>query len=240
MQPIQPQLEQRLVDGLFETARRAPLEKALAGLGSFVMGTPGFILFSGHAITVIGSDAPLMCAMGKPVSQTHSSVPDPVLRDMGLQWVRAKDKTPANHRAIFGALLLRAGLLCRMLDRAYRHLEHRESGGKPILQHQLVKACFVESYSTAEQIRQEAIGLLDDTLMIDLDHLHDNLSVVTMKASKLMGGHGFLIGEVNSIEFLSMCLAGQAAQTPATKDRNTQVQAKLVSEHSKELSSCPL
>ncbi|MGJ8628481.1 MAG: hypothetical protein ACSHXB_16085 [Sulfitobacter sp.] len=239
MQPIQPQLERRLIDGFFDAARTGLLEKALTDLGSFVTGRPGFVVFAGHAMVAIGSGAPLLGPNGPLQDQPLSAVNDPVLHEIGMEWVRVNDTTPAGHRAIVGALVLRAGLLCRMLDRAYRHLEGRESGGKPILQHQLVKACFVESYGVAEQIRQEAVPFLDDSLAIDFDALHRALSDATMKASKLMGGHGYLLGEVNSIEFLSMCLAGHAAQSSAANEQANVTVPAAKTAPTKELVACP-
>jgi hypothetical protein len=219
MQSLKWASDDHSVDELFYTARHGTLDAALSRLGSFVSGQPGYAVFCGQAIRTIGSALPLVGHDGPIADVDAATVTDPVLTAMGLEWVRLGRSDAGcrrtDRRAATAALVLRAGLLARILDRSYRHLEPRESGGQRVLQHQLVRACFVESFGAAEQMRLEATYLLDEARAIDPVALHRGLTSATMKAAKLMGGHGYLLGETNSIEFLSLCLAGMCCQSGA-------------------------
>jgi hypothetical protein len=53
--------------------------------------------------------------------------------------------------------------------------------------------------------------------MLDLSEMHRTLTNATMKAAKLMGGHGYLLGETNSIELLSLCLSSIATGAVAVR-----------------------
>jgi hypothetical protein len=217
MQSLKWTSDDRSTDDLYYTARRGTLDAALSGLGSFVSGQPGYAVFCGQAIRTIGSALPLVRHDGPIAAADAATVPDPVLTAMGLEWVRLGRSDAVgrrtDRRAATGALVLRSGLLARILDRSYRHLEPRESGGQRVLHHQLVRACFVECFGAAEQMRLEAGYLLDEACSVDPAVLHKGLTSATMKAAKLMGGHGYLLGETNSIEFLSLCLAGICCQS---------------------------
>ncbi len=215
MQALRLKRDRLSVDDLYDAARQGTLEQALIALGDFATGHPGFALFAGHGLRVLGSLAPLVGPGGPVAVKAAEAIPDPVLEGLGLEWLRTSAIDPIGRRAQLGALILRAGLLSRILDKAYRHLEPRESGGQRTLQHQLVKAAFVESYGAAEQMRREAPYLLDRTLDIDLSGYGSVLTHATMRAAKLMGGHGYLLGETNSIEFLSLCIASISSQPVA-------------------------
>lgn len=210
MQPLRLRHDQQSVDTLYNAGWAGTLDAALVALGFFVTGHAGYALIGGHAMRVPGSRTPLVGPDGPISAETGDVVPDPVLKAIGVEWLRGVPVYPVNQRARTGILILRAGLLARILDRSYAHLEPRESGGQRTLQHQLVRACFVESYGAAEQVRSEAAYLLDESLMLDLSEMHRSLTTATMKAAKLMGGHGYLLGETNSMEFLSLCLSSIA------------------------------
>ena len=196
--------EQAALDRLFALARKGDLAEALSELGAFATGQRGYLLHHGQALRPRGASLPLI---GMPAGHAPELVADPVLAAQGLEWCRVKDGAPLSHRGRVGALVLRAGLLARILDQAYRHLEHRESSGQKILQLQLVKADFVECYGLADQTLREAAQLLDETMQIDFAARHLALSDATTRAAKLMGGHGFLLGGANTLEFVSLCLA---------------------------------
>lgn len=229
MQPLRLKLDHQAVDALYNTARTGTLDAGLIALGFFVTGHVGYALIGGHAMRVPGGTAPLVGPEGPVHSDRVYAVPDPVLRGIGVEWLRNGPAFSVGRRAEVGVLILRAGLLARILDRAFKHLEPRESGGQRTLQHQLVRACFVESFGAAEQVRQEAPHLLDPRLALDLPELHRALSATTMKASKLMGGHGYLLGETNSIEFLSLCMSSIVARAEAT-NRDVQYARTMMDE----------
>ena len=217
MQPLRLKHDQQSVDALFDAGRTGTMDAGLMALGFFATGHPGYVLIAGHAMRVPGSDAPLVGPDGPVIAEFVQAVSDPVLRGIGVEWLYNGPVFPVDRRVEVGLLILRAGLLARILDRAYRHLEPRESGGQRILQLQLVRACFIESFGAADRLRMEAPQLLDPTLDLDLSAMHLDLSGVTMNASKLMGGHGYLLGETNSLEFLSLCLSSIAGFAGATR-----------------------
>jgi hypothetical protein len=201
---VQP--EQSSVDKLFNVSRNADFSSMLVELGAFTTGYPGYLVHRGQSLREVGSKVPMIDTMGNALVGSARIVPDPVLSALGLEWSLVQNQRELTRRGIVGALIVRAGLLVRILDRSFRHLQDRESGGQKTLQHQLVKASFVEGFDQAERIRLEAVSLLDETVAIEFDRLHRALSGATMKAAKLMGGHGFLLGEANTLEFLSLCL----------------------------------
>lgn len=201
---VQP--EQSSVDKLFNVSRSADFSSMLVELGAFTTGYPGYLVHRGQSLREAGSKVPMIDTMGNALVGDTRIVPDPVLGALGLEWSHLQNYRGLTRRGIVGVLVVRAGLLVRILDRSFRHLQDRESGGQKTLQHQLVKASFVEAFDRAERIRLEAVSLLDETIEIDFDGEHQALSRATVKAAKLMGGHGFLLGEVNTLEFLSLCL----------------------------------
>ncbi len=201
---VQP--EQSAVDKLFNVSRSADFSSMLVELGTFATGYPGYLVHRGQSLREAGSKVPMIDTMGNALINDAIIVPDPVLGALGLEWSHVQNDRALTRRGIVGALIVRAGLLVRILDRSFRHLQDRESGGQKTLQHQLVKASFVESFAWAERIRTEAVNLLDETIEIDFDGQHHALTSATVKAAKLMGGHGFLLGEANTLEFLSLCL----------------------------------
>jgi hypothetical protein len=194
-------------DRLFNASRSARLDDALADLGAFATGRSGFIVYRGQSLRAVDALLPTISLNGSPAQAEAVVVADRALRALGLEWVRVGQGQPPTRRAAVGTLIFRAGLLARILDRSFHHLETRESGGQKTLQHQLVKACFVECLNLSEQIRLEAMFLLEESSHVDFALFHNLLTDATMKAAKLMGGHGFLLGEANSIEFLSLCMS---------------------------------
>lgn len=212
--PSRPEVE--AIDALHGAARHGTIASALTALGRFAHGRPGIPILGGGALSPVGPSAPLLRADGAPCAAEGPVVPDPVLAEAGLRWILVPAGGAPPRRLRIGALALRAGLLERILDRAYDHLAPRLSAGEPVLRRQLVRAAFVEALGAADQARREAPRLLAASAEIDLDAAHDALSEATMRAAKLMGGHGYLMGAVNTTEFVSLCLAAMSRSTART------------------------
>lgn len=178
----------------------------LLALGRFTVGQPGYLAHDGLALRQVGdTQNPIFDGAGQRIAPLGEVIEDRALTALGLEIARVSETGQApNQRATMGGLIWRAGLLLRMLDLSYAHLSGRESGGQKTLQHQLIKTTFTESFSLAEQIRLEAPHYLDGALQLDHAGLHEKLGAVTTKAAKLMGGNGFLLGSLNSLETLSL------------------------------------
>ncbi|PRY76656.1 hypothetical protein CLV80_108120 [Yoonia maritima] len=112
-----------------------------------------------------------------------------------------------------GAIALRLGLLAQMLDRAFVHLEKRDSFGQKLLHQPLVKGQFSASGTLLTRIRAEmAVDAADP---LDVETLHDEISRHTIQVGKLMGGHGFRTGSLNDLEYLSGLLCASMTPRPA-------------------------
>jgi hypothetical protein len=134
--------------------------------------------------------------------------PDPVLAHLGLRLVRVPGPAvPAPEDAALHALLLRIGLLGRMLDLAHAHLKERVSFGQRTLKHQLVKVVFAEAHGAMQLLKEKCRLRLENARLDDLHADHLELSQAEIQAEKLMGGHGYLIGGTHSIAYLSMLIA---------------------------------
>jgi hypothetical protein len=209
-------------DELWRQARSGTAAHGLRALGCFSAGRVSYPAYAGFALRENGD-------IETPVFQGADAVPakkvpgfsDRALEVLGLELVKTDDP----HGGICedgnaGLLLYRAALLVKILDAAFAHLTGRQSSGQQTLQHQLVKACFTECFSLAERTRLEVKAHLAGLPGLDTQGRHDEISAATARAAKLMGGHGYLLGSLNSLETLSLILANLAAQ-PArlNKDR---------------------
>ena len=203
-------------DDLFRQARTGDIADGLVALGTFVTGRASFVAQDSIALRRAGDDAtPLVDGEGNSLTMTGKLPADVVLEALGVEVIETRGGPTArlNRRLQIGGLVWRAGLLVRMLDTAFAHLYGRESNGQKTLQHQLVKSTFTECYALAERVRLEAPHGLLGPLYLDVEGLHAELGRATTKAAKLMGGHGFLRGGLNSLECLSLCTAAMFAST---------------------------
>lgn len=214
--------EQDSFDNLLDTVRSNDLVTGLMSLGEFATGRSGFLVNCGHCLRGKGRTDDCVDMFGASVKGIVEVTRDRALDSLGLEWAHGAGQQPLGRRAAVSVIVLRAGILAKMLDRAYNHLAGRESDGRKTLQHQLVKAAFVESHGMIERIRHEARSLLNDEAVIDLARVHGDVSRLTGQASKLMGGHGYLLGELNSLEIASLCVTTIYGETAAAGTRSDQ------------------
>lgn len=211
------------IDVLFSQARHKTGAEALLALGKFVTGTPCYVMHNGIGLRHPADLSPVTDEGGKPVVGLTSGQHDRALDALGLEVIHAPQRpSQLSLVAQVGVLVLRAGLLLRALDEAHAHLKPRESGGQKTLQLQLVKSCFTECFTLADQVRREAAAFLDDPRFErrppNLDEEHRAISDAMVKASKLMGGHGYRLGKLNSLETLSFCIANVFSTTQSRSD----------------------
>ncbi|WP_264212371.1 acyl-CoA dehydrogenase family protein [Leisingera thetidis] len=188
-----------------QSGRAGSLAAALAALGQAAYGLDGCPACQGAAICAPG--LPVLGADARPVAPAAlAAVADPVLDALHLQLVQVDGTCAAAEDVAVPALMLRAGLLGRILDLAHAHLKGRASMGRKTLSHQLVKVGFADAYGTLRLISETAQLRAESGDMAGLAEDHARLTAATIEAEKLMGGHGYLIGGTHPIGYLSMLL----------------------------------
>lgn len=192
---------------------------SLQVLGRFALGRNCYIAAGGIVLRAAGDrETPVFDRLGRPVTVSRILPRDRAIAALGIEMLEVvqTEATPHDIAAVdrvrlltgVGALVFRGALLTRMLGLAYAHLETRESGGQRTLQLPLVKATFTECASLADRTLREASRHLEGMPGLDLLAAHQALTEATSDAAKLMGGHGFLLGNLNSIETLSLLIGG--------------------------------
>ncbi|QWA13211.1 hypothetical protein GTU79_11500 [Sodalis ligni] len=133
---------------------------------------------------------------------------DRVLAYLGLslQYNEEESSKADNATQLIASVAARIGLLMRVLEMSWRHLSTRKSFGIKTTRHQLVKAEFADISSQAGLLLLQwrmrlAIG---DFEGVEADHWH--ITVLTNRAEKLMGGHGYLLGATHTLSYLSMMI----------------------------------
>lgn len=197
-------------DALLGAIRAQSPATGLYALGRFAFGTDCAIVANGVGFRGIGDNVRLVDGIGQSIRGRFEVHKDHALTGLGLEIICAdRRNVEVSWRCQLAGVIYRAGLVLKMLDQAQAHLADRESNGQKTLRHQLVKATFAECYSLTETLRLEIPYLLSGDSRPDLSLQHDSLSKAGDRASKLMGGHGFLQGQGNSLEMLSYCVFNQ-------------------------------
>jgi len=192
---------------LYRKARKDALGDALLALGEATTGVPGFLVCNGFVIHQDAPGIPIVGGDGKGIERGQlKNCPDLVVNYLGLCIGQASALEPDRFTASLGILAIRLGILSRILDRAYVHLQDRVSFGQKTLSHQLVKATFADVHGAVVRLSEQMYLRADRSLAVGL---HDDHVVVTEfngKAEKLMGGHGYLLTGTHSLSYLSMVL----------------------------------
>ncbi|MBT9386230.1 hypothetical protein KM176_20335 [Pseudooceanicola sp. CBS1P-1] len=175
------------------------LELACEGLS----GCPGYLAPGRHALHALDAALVDPACPDQPPAILRTAT-DPALAAFGL---RLSELAPCPPLAPLPecaqlALALRLGLLARILDLAFRHLETREIFGQRATHLQLIKARF--SAGGAFLARMETELSLGPVAAPGL--LHDEIDRHTIQAAKLMGGHGYLEGSLHGLEYCSQMI----------------------------------
>lgn len=217
--------ESRRIAAYWTSLRGASPAEALVAFGRFAAGRDCWLAARGTVLCGKGTDLPVFDREGRGVPM-GAILPDRGLDALGLELRRVGQAVPPAAPdqpdrfamlADVGALVCRAGLMMRCLTLAYAHLEGRESGGEPTLHLPLVKATFTDCASLGDRIHREAAKHLEGLPGLNLAEAHAGLSAATARAAKLMGGHGYLAGQINAIETLSLLIV--AGFTPMDGQR---------------------
>jgi hypothetical protein len=203
-----------LGEQVFSCAREAAPHDALKVTCEAVTGTQGSLVCGPFVVHRPGDILVNAAAPGTSVDVLED-LHDAGLAPFGLALSRvhfpAGQILPPNVGT--AAIALRLGLLAQMLDRAFVHLEKRESFGQKLLHQPLVKGQISASGTLLSRIRAEmAVDVADP---LDVEKLHDEISSHTIQVGKLMGGHGFRTGSLNDLEYVSGLLRASMTQRPA-------------------------
>ncbi|MFU2318518.1 hypothetical protein [Rahnella sp. PCH160] len=120
---------------------------------------------------------------------------------------------------LMASFAARLGLLSQILVASWKHLSVRKSFGVKTTRHQLVKADFADLSSQIEVLLIQWQMRLSAQDVADPETDHWQITMLTNRAEKLMGGHGYLLGSTHSLSYLSMMiysLYGKTTSGPVT------------------------
>lgn len=192
---------------LFSMARQEDLRVTLCAMCKYVTGVDGYLVSHAHVLHDPTDDSPLVTPFpGTADLRIKLTSQDSVLAHLGLcvsQVYAVCESAPSTGKQGVAATAVRLGLLARVLDAALRHLEPRESFGKKALHHQLVKADFSDAHDLVTRCREE-LALIETGVGHAYDPgVHKEITTGFTAVSKLMGGHGFLLDGVHTIEHVA-------------------------------------
>lgn len=214
---------------LCSLAREGEVSATLGALCRYITGIDGYLVSNGLVLHATANDRPLVSlSSGMADIGVCRTSEDSVLVHLGLrlsQVYGVSESEPFALRQAIAATAVRLGLLALALDTAFRHLEPRQSFGRKVLHHQLVKAHFTASHDLISR-RLEELALIETGGGFVYDAgVQDEISSHFTNASKLMGGHGFLLRGINTIEYLASlirALYANPARSPGPYEITTQ------------------
>lgn len=192
---------------LFTLARSSDACDILRAMCRYVTSRDGYLVANGFVLHARQDDHPLVDPSVDAVDVAILDEQDDIaLAHLGVSLSRVTPAAPAAASALrqeIAVTAVRLGLLAQALDTAYRHLEGRRSFGQKVLHHQLVKARFAFANELVVRLLEE-LSLLDGGEAFPCaDNTQTLISEQFVHVSKLMGGHGYLLDGINTLEYLS-------------------------------------
>ncbi|MGM3191177.1 VfmB protein [Dickeya dadantii subsp. dieffenbachiae] len=182
---------------VWDVFREQPLPDALACLLQTPSGEAQYVHPIGYQIQEISS---------LPDADQPQRLFDRVLNHLGLDAVRGTDTLvlPASFPILVCAA--RLGVLARMQTMSWQHLSSRNSFGTKTTRHQLIKASFADVAGKAALLLEQQYQRLQEGDLAGLEDDHYQITQLNNEAEKMMGGHGFLLGNTHSLSYFSMML----------------------------------
>jgi hypothetical protein len=145
---------------------------------------------------------------GREVTAGQSTQADRVLASLGLdlQYLEGEQAIAADDTSLMFSVAARLGLLMRMLDMSWTHLSARRSFGVKTTRHQLIKAEFADVNSQCSLLVLQWEMRIAAQDFQDVEEDHWQITLLTNRAEKLMGGHGYLLGATHTLAYLSMMI----------------------------------
>ncbi|EJM65179.1 hypothetical protein PMI30_03331 [Pseudomonas sp. GM50] len=133
---------------------------------------------------------------------------DRVLASLGLdlQYLGGEQAIAADDTPLIVSVAARLGLLMRMLGMSWTHLSARRSFGVKTTRHQLIKTEFADVSSQCSQLVLQWEMRIAAQDFQDAEEDHWQITLLTNRAEKLMGGHGYLLGATHTLSYLSMMI----------------------------------
>ncbi|WP_248751797.1 hypothetical protein [Pseudomonas sp. MWU15-20650] len=144
-----------------------------------------------------------------PYERTATASPaqvDRVLACLGLdlQFLGEERTVAVDDTQLIVSVAARLGLLVRMLGMSWTHLSARRSFGVKTTRHQLIKAEFADLSSQCSLLVSQWEMRIAAQDFQDAEDDHWQITLLTNRAEKLMGGHGYLLGATHTLSYLSM------------------------------------
>jgi hypothetical protein len=142
----------------------------------------------------------------RAVTAGQSPQADRVLASLGLdlQLLEGEQTVAVDDTQLIVSVAARLGLLTYMLGMSWTHLSARRSFGVKTTRHQLIKAEFSDlSRQCSLLVLQWEMRIAAQDLQ-DAEEDHWQITLLTNRAEKLMGGHGYLLGATHTLAYLSM------------------------------------
>ncbi|MEN5151397.1 hypothetical protein [Pseudomonas orientalis] len=142
---------------------------------------------------------------------------DRVLACLGLdlQWLGEEQMIATYDPQLMVSVAARLGLLTRMLGISWTHLSARRSFGVKATRHQLIKAEFADLSSHCSLLLLQWDMRIAAQDFDDAEDDHWQITQLTNRAEKLMGGHGYLLGATHTLSYLSMMIYSLYGKTTA-------------------------
>ncbi|MCU1748595.1 hypothetical protein [Pseudomonas sp. 6D_7.1_Bac1] len=142
----------------------------------------------------------------RKVTACHPPQVDRVLASLGLdlQYLGGERTIAADDTQLIASIAARLGLLMRMLGMSWTHLSARRSFGMKTTRHQLIKAEFADVNSQCSLLVSQWEMRTAAGDFQDAEEDHWQITLLTNRAEKLMGGHGYLLGATHTLSYLSM------------------------------------
>ncbi|MFP1793513.1 acyl-CoA dehydrogenase family protein [Lonsdalea quercina] len=201
--------------------RRLDPVDALFHFTGLVTGTPGGLTCQGIGLLPGDASARLYDPDGAdiPLNDCTELPADRVLSFMHLRKVAVTGSRPAPHWLSLMTAALRLGVVARMLDISYAHLNQRISFGQKTTRHPLIKASFASIYGEITQLQEQLNVRVEQADFEDLEQEHLAITQLGGQAEKLMGGHGYLLGNTHTLSHFSMmvyCVFGKTGSAHST------------------------
>ncbi|KUI98763.1 acyl-CoA dehydrogenase family protein [Vibrio sp. MEBiC08052] len=197
-----------ILDQAYIGGRKTDLRELLPQLGFWMTGRHACLVSQGLTMFPAGASPELVNVQGETILASHCThLPqDRILRHLELETATVDAQNQSGEAISFVVCALRLGLVARILDLSFNHLKDRKSFGQKTTRHQLVKASFSDIYGDVSLLKQQLHYRLDSGDLSTPDEEHRQITQLSNHAEKLMGGHGFLLGNSHTISHFSMLL----------------------------------
>ncbi|QMV15010.1 acyl-CoA dehydrogenase family protein [Vibrio spartinae] len=212
-----------ILDQAYAVGRKATPRELLPQLGFWMTGKNACLVSQGLTMFPAGDSPELVNVQGETIAASHCTrLPqDRILRHLALETATVDAQSQNEEPLSLAVCAIRLGLTTRILDLSFNHLKDRKSFGQKTTRHQLIKASFSDIYGDVSLLKQQLHYRLDSGDLSDPDEEHRQITQLSNQAEKLMGGHGFLLGNSHTISHFSMLLYSLFGKSSSREQQHT-------------------